>query len=116
MEFMLKNAQLYKGTEGWGWGRWRGLDLQPYGGDARFVNECTGCHMPVSGDDYVYTLPITTANQPRGSGEQPICCLTRKSALSATRLERHHYVNRSQHSYDSNALWQRRSVTSPAHR
>ena len=58
---MLKNAQLYKGTEGWGWGRWRGLDLQPYGGDARFVNECTGCHMPVSGDDYVYTLPITTA-------------------------------------------------------
>jgi hypothetical protein len=61
VEFMLKNAQLYKDTEGWGWGRWRGLDLKPYGGDARFVNECTGCHKPVSGDDYVYTLPITTA-------------------------------------------------------
>jgi hypothetical protein len=61
VELMLKNAQLYKDTEGWGWGRWRGFDLKPYGGDARFVNECTGCHMPVSGDDYVYTLPITTA-------------------------------------------------------
>jgi len=61
VEFMLKNAQLYKDTEGWGWGRWRGLDLKPYGGDARFVNECTGCHKPVSGDDFVYTLPITTA-------------------------------------------------------
>ena len=61
VEFMLKNAQLYKDTEGWGWGRWRGLDLKPYGGDARFVNECTGCHKPVRGDDYVYTLPITTA-------------------------------------------------------
>jgi len=61
VEFMLKNAQLYKDTEGWGWGRWRGLDLKPYGGDARFVNECTGCHKPVGGDDYVYTLPITTA-------------------------------------------------------
>jgi len=61
VEFMLKNAQLYKDTEGWGWGRWRGLDLKPYGGDAHFVNECTGCHKPVSGDDYVYTLPITTA-------------------------------------------------------
>jgi hypothetical protein len=37
------------------------LDLKPYGGDARFVNECTSCHRPVRGDDYVYTLPITTA-------------------------------------------------------
>jgi Cytochrome P460 len=61
VEFMLKNAQLYKDTEGWGWGRWRGLDLKPYGGDAHFVNECTGCHKPVSGDDYVYTLPTATA-------------------------------------------------------
>jgi len=25
------------------------------------VNECTGCHQPMRGDDYVYTLPITTA-------------------------------------------------------
>ncbi len=41
------------------WGRWRGLDLKPYGQDARFVNECTSCHMPVRGNDYVYTLPIT---------------------------------------------------------
>jgi Haem-binding domain/Cytochrome P460 len=61
VEFMLKNAQLYRDTEGWGWARWRGLDLKPYGGDAHFVNECTGCHKPVRGDDYVYTLPITTA-------------------------------------------------------
>jgi Haem-binding domain/Cytochrome P460 len=61
VEFMLKDAQRYKDTEGWGWGRWRGLDLKPYGNDARFVNECTGCHMPVGGNDFVYTLPITTA-------------------------------------------------------
>ena len=61
VEFMLKDAQRYKDTEGWGWGRWRGLDLKPYGNDAQFVNECTGCHRPVGGDDFVYTLPITTA-------------------------------------------------------
>ena len=61
VEFMAKDAQRYKNTEGWGWGRWRGLDLKPYGNDGRFVNECTGCHMPVGGDDFVYTLPITTA-------------------------------------------------------
>ena len=61
VELMLKDAKRYKGTEGWGWGRWRGLDLKPYGNDAAFVNECTGCHQPMRGDDYVYTLPITNA-------------------------------------------------------
>jgi Cytochrome P460/Haem-binding domain len=61
VELMLKDAKRYPKTEGWGWGRWRGLDLKPYGEDARFVDECTGCHQPVHGNDYVYTLPITTA-------------------------------------------------------
>lgn len=61
VELMVKDAQRYQATDGWGWGRWRGLDLKPYGANARFVNECTGCHMPVRGNDYVYTLPITAA-------------------------------------------------------
>jgi hypothetical protein len=61
VELMLKDAHLYKNTEGWGWGRWRGLDLKPYGADARFVSECTSCHQPMRGNDFVYTLPITTA-------------------------------------------------------
>ncbi len=65
VELMLKDASRYKSTDGWGWGRWRGLDLKPYGNDARFVGECTGCHMPVRGDDYVYTLPITAARSNR---------------------------------------------------
>jgi len=60
VELMIKDAQLYKNTDGWGWGRWRGLDMKPYGQDGRFVNECTGCHLPVRGNDYVYTLPITS--------------------------------------------------------
>jgi len=61
VELMVKDATLYKKTEGWGWGRWRGLDLKPYGEDAHFVAECTTCHLPVKGDDYVYSLPITAA-------------------------------------------------------
>ena len=61
VELMLKDAQRYKDTEGWGWGRWRGLDLKPYGTNAQFVNECTGCHQPMRVNDYVYTLPITPA-------------------------------------------------------
>jgi hypothetical protein len=61
VELMVKDAQRYKDTDGWGWGRWRGLELKPFGQDAKFVNECTGCHAPVRGNDYVYTLPMTHA-------------------------------------------------------
>jgi len=62
VELMDKGAQQYGKTDGWAWGRWRGLDLQPYGKNARFVEECTGCHLPVRADDSVYTLPITAAS------------------------------------------------------
>ncbi len=61
VELMIKDAKKYASTEGWGWGRWRGLVLKPYGAGARFARECTGCHQPLKGDDYVYTLPITGA-------------------------------------------------------
>jgi hypothetical protein len=61
VELMVKNARGYKDSEGWGWGRWRGLGLKPYGKDAHFVNECTGCHQPLRGNDYVYTMPMTAA-------------------------------------------------------
>jgi hypothetical protein len=79
VELMLKDAGRYKETEGWGWGRWRGLDLKPYGTNARFVNECTGCHRPVGGNDYVYTLPITAA---KIAGEEVVN--NRAAALPAT--------------------------------
>lgn len=61
VELMVKDARRYKDSDGWGGDRWRGLDLKPYGNDSALVNECTGCHRPMRGDDYVYTLPITTA-------------------------------------------------------
>jgi hypothetical protein len=61
VEQMVKDSKKFASTDGWGWGRWRGADLKPYGADARFVNECTGCHEPVKGNDYVYTLPMTSA-------------------------------------------------------
>jgi hypothetical protein len=64
IELMVKAAKQFRDTDGWGWARWRGVDLHPYGKDAAFVNECTGCHLPVRGDDYVYTLPFSPANVP----------------------------------------------------
>ncbi len=61
VELMAKDAELYRDTQGWGWGRWRGTKLKPYGSSAHFQDECTGCHQPMRGDDYVYTLPISAA-------------------------------------------------------
>jgi Haem-binding domain/Cytochrome P460 len=58
VELMIKDSKKYAATDGWGWGRWRGPDLKPYGTDAKFQNECTGCHEPVAKNDYVYTMPI----------------------------------------------------------
>jgi hypothetical protein len=78
VEIMLKRAQRYKDTEGWGWGRWRGMELKPYGNDAHFVNECTSCHQPMRGNDFVYTLPISTA---KISGNE---VLNNSAALSAS--------------------------------
>ncbi|GGH00801.1 cytochrome P460 family protein [Silvibacterium dinghuense] len=61
VEFMEKHAGRFRDTDGWGWSRWRGANLTPYGKDAAFVGECTSCHAPVKGNDSVYTLPISNA-------------------------------------------------------
>lgn len=79
VELMTRDARLYKKTDGWGWGRWRGADLKPYGRDAGFVTECTGCHMPVRGNDSVYTLPMTSAS---AHGDEVVN--NRAAALPAT--------------------------------
>ena len=58
VEFMEKDATKYAATEGWGFARWRGADLKPYGSGPHFDSECTGCHAPMRHNDYVYTMPI----------------------------------------------------------
>jgi hypothetical protein len=58
VEFMIRDAQKYSETLGWGWARWRGAELTPYGKDASFTNECVGCHRPLAGTNYVFTMPI----------------------------------------------------------
>jgi hypothetical protein len=58
VEFMIRDNRKYAATKGWGWARWRGADLIPYGKDAEFSAECVGCHTPVQASDYVYTMPL----------------------------------------------------------
>lgn len=59
VEFMIRNSQQYADTKGWGWARWRGNDLKPYGKTATFSKECISCHEPMKDKDYVFTIPDT---------------------------------------------------------
>ena len=60
VEFMVKDARKYKETGGWGFARFVGNDLKPYGKDASFVKECFACHLPVANNDYLFTKIVTT--------------------------------------------------------
>jgi hypothetical protein len=58
VEFMIKDSKQYASTLGWGFGRWRGAELKPYGKDASFTEECVDCHRPLKSSDYTFTYPI----------------------------------------------------------
>jgi len=58
VEFMVKDSKKYDKTGGWGFARWKGPGLEPYGQDENFVMECFGCHTPVKDNDYVFTRPV----------------------------------------------------------
>lgn len=58
VELMIKDSGKYAATDGWGWGRWLGVDLKPYGTKSDFTGECMSCHEPVRKNDFVYTPPI----------------------------------------------------------
>ena len=60
VESMFKDEKKYKATGGWGFARFVGGELKPYGRDATFVGECFGCHLPVANNDYLYTRIVTT--------------------------------------------------------
>jgi hypothetical protein len=58
VEFMIRDSKKYARTLGWGWARWRGAGLKPYGENANFTRECVGCHAPLRDTDFVFTEPI----------------------------------------------------------
>jgi mono/diheme cytochrome c family protein len=64
VEFMLKDAEKYKSTEGWGFGRWKTDEHKPYGKNANFTTECASCHRPMESNDFVYTMPLRDPGTP----------------------------------------------------
>jgi hypothetical protein len=63
VEFMIKDSRKYASTEGWGFARWRGMQLQPYGKTVLFTTECTNCHKPMRDNDFVFTEPLHIATK-----------------------------------------------------
>jgi len=62
--FMFKNAMKYASTQGWGYAQWVGAELEPYGKDADYTRECTGCHAPMRAHDFVFTIPAAPTSVP----------------------------------------------------
>jgi hypothetical protein len=58
VEFMIKDAEKYKSTKGWGFARFKTPKLTPYGKDVMFTTECINCHKPMEANDLVFTFPI----------------------------------------------------------
>jgi len=58
VEYMIKNAEKYKATKGWGFARFKTPKIVPYGKTAMFTTECINCHKPMKDNDYVFTFPI----------------------------------------------------------
>ncbi|GAB2698716.1 hypothetical protein GCM10027037_23810 [Mucilaginibacter koreensis] len=58
VEFMIKNTEKYRSTNGWGFARFKTPKLKPYGKDVMFTTECINCHKPMQANDLVFTFPI----------------------------------------------------------
>ncbi|KFF02837.1 heme-binding domain-containing protein [Chryseobacterium luteum] len=63
VELMVKDSRKYAKTKGWGWGRWKGTDLKPYGDSPDFDKECIECHKPMKNRDYTFTSPLYLISQ-----------------------------------------------------
>jgi hypothetical protein len=80
VEFMQKNSGKYNSTEGWGFARFQTSKLKPYGKNAQFDRECTGCHAPMKSNDYMYTVAIARDTQ----GTEPLLQnINQRAALKA---------------------------------
>ncbi len=57
-EFIFKDVKAYADNDsGWGWARWNGAVLVPFGEDSSASQECRDCHQKVSGNDWVFMSP-----------------------------------------------------------
>jgi hypothetical protein len=87
VEFMIKESSRYSSTLGWGFGRWRGEELTPYGKDAGFVSECVHCHRPLKNSDYTFTIPLNEGDSLSRHGKLLMEFVTTRQNLTTVLFE-----------------------------
>jgi hypothetical protein len=62
-QWMIKDDKKFPDTEGWGFARFSGVKLLPYGKTASFGTACFNCHKLVKETGYVFDLPVSKMAQ-----------------------------------------------------
>ncbi|MBE9464447.1 heme-binding domain-containing protein [Dyadobacter subterraneus] len=57
VQMMIRDDKKFKATEGWGFARFSGLDLVPYGKTISFATSCINCHKLVPENGFVFDIP-----------------------------------------------------------
>jgi len=57
VQLMIRDDKKFKDTEGWGFARFNGLDLVPYGKTVSFATSCINCHQLASKSGFVFDMP-----------------------------------------------------------
>lgn len=57
IQLMVKDSRRFPATKGWGFAKFNGFGLAPYGADARFNTTCFNCHTMASAFGYVFNIP-----------------------------------------------------------
>ncbi|MEZ2442876.1 heme-binding domain-containing protein [Chitinophaga sp. RCC_12] len=68
VQIMTKDNQRFADSEGWGFAKFNGIALKPYGSTPMFNTTCFNCHKIASANDYVFNLPLVN-NAPKPARE-----------------------------------------------
>ncbi len=57
VQMMIRDDKKFKDTEGWGFAKFNGLNLEPYGKTISFATSCINCHRLVPENGFVFDIP-----------------------------------------------------------
>ncbi|BAV07289.1 hypothetical protein FLA_3312 [Filimonas lacunae] len=61
VQIMTKDLKKFPDSKGWGFAKFNGIQLTPYGQSAAFNTTCFNCHKIADKNDYIFNLPLPDA-------------------------------------------------------
>lgn len=58
IQIMTKNNAQFPESKGWGFAKFNGIQLKPYGHTPMFNSTCYNCHKIADNNDYIFNLPL----------------------------------------------------------